>query len=220
MPRQHVVISGTGRAGTSFLVELLTHLGLDTGFNIDTIKLDKHARAGLEISLKPEATEKQQKVPYIVKDPWFCDYAEEVLKQKDIHIDHVFIPMRDLYAAAESRRHVQEQAVSDMSLFMRLRTLLLPFYRPISIQGGLWQSHKKHKQEDMLLHQLYKLMLALSNTTVPVTILQYPRLVKDSSYLYEKFEPIMGDITYPDFESIFNNIVRPDWIHSFKKKES
>ena len=35
-PRRHVVITGTGRAGTSFLVELLTHLGLETGFGVES----------------------------------------------------------------------------------------------------------------------------------------------------------------------------------------
>src|SRR6516164_482379 len=30
--RHHTIISGTGRAGTTFLVKLLTNLGLDTGY--------------------------------------------------------------------------------------------------------------------------------------------------------------------------------------------
>lgn len=32
MPKHHIIISGTGRAGTTFLVQLLTELELDTGF--------------------------------------------------------------------------------------------------------------------------------------------------------------------------------------------
>jgi hypothetical protein len=35
-PRRHY---GTGRAGTTFLVQLLIHTGLDTGFEVDTIDL-------------------------------------------------------------------------------------------------------------------------------------------------------------------------------------
>ena len=38
MAASHVVISGTGRAGTTFLVQLLTHLGLDTGFDPHTME--------------------------------------------------------------------------------------------------------------------------------------------------------------------------------------
>ena len=48
--RKHVVITGTGRAGTTFLVELLTALGMDTGYDVDDLPTRKStvARAGLE----------------------------------------------------------------------------------------------------------------------------------------------------------------------------
>ncbi len=36
-PRHHVVITGTGRTETTFLVELFTHLGLETGFSKDNV---------------------------------------------------------------------------------------------------------------------------------------------------------------------------------------
>lgn len=53
-PRHHVVITGTGRAGTTFLVDLLFHLGLDTGYQADSIENYKHpnARAGLEVDIR------------------------------------------------------------------------------------------------------------------------------------------------------------------------
>ncbi|MBT8200690.1 MAG: hypothetical protein KJO36_09250, partial [Acidimicrobiia bacterium] len=50
--------------------------------------------------------------PYITKSPWFCDYAAEVLARPDIAIDRVFIPVRDLEAAAESRRYVVEKTIN------------------------------------------------------------------------------------------------------------
>jgi hypothetical protein len=98
-PRHHVVITGTGRAGTTFLVELLTCLGLDTGFSADSVgqKKDRHGRAGLEHDIR------ESNCPFLVKSPWFCDYAEEVICRDDILIEHIFIPIRDLNAAAESR---------------------------------------------------------------------------------------------------------------------
>jgi hypothetical protein len=48
-PRHHAVITGTGRAGTTFLVDLLTHLGLDTGYSTNTLDQFKYKnpRAGL-----------------------------------------------------------------------------------------------------------------------------------------------------------------------------
>jgi hypothetical protein len=79
MIRSHVVITGTGRAGTTFLVQLLTCLGLDTGFDINTMEvlptartahigsmgLSPIARAGLEMDIR------HAQAPYIVKSPFF-----------------------------------------------------------------------------------------------------------------------------------------------------
>ena len=78
--RKHIVITGTGRAGTSFLVELLTNLGLDTGYRSEELNKFKYSlgRAGFENDIRKENN------PYIVKDPVFCDYAEEVFKREDI----------------------------------------------------------------------------------------------------------------------------------------
>jgi hypothetical protein len=59
----HCLISGTGRAGTTFLVVLLTRLGLDTGFAEETMMIDEIARAGLEHAfIEPTS-------PYLIKSP-------------------------------------------------------------------------------------------------------------------------------------------------------
>ncbi len=110
MSRKHVVITGTGRTGTTFLVELLTHLRLETGFSADDVISKKFslARAGLEYDIM------RKDCPYIVKSPWFCDCAQEIIYREDIVIEHVFIPIRDLNAAAESRRYVTKTNVSNL----------------------------------------------------------------------------------------------------------
>ena len=197
----HVLITGTGRTGTTFLVQLLTNLGLDTGFTRQNMALFEYARAGLEHDVR------YKNAPYIVKDPWFCDYAEEVLERDDIQIEHVFIPMRDLHAAAESRRYVVKNTPSKASL------------RPSQIPGGLWHTDNKDEQEIILLLQIYKLTLALSDTTIPLTLLRYPKITKDSSYLYEKINPILGEIGNNKFSSVFEETVRPDWVHSFNNND-
>ena len=87
--RNHVIITGTGRSGTTFLVDLLTNLGLETGFSIEEIasKKSRQARAGLEYDVR------QDDSPFIVKNPKFCDYAEEVFRRDDIVIEHIFVPV-------------------------------------------------------------------------------------------------------------------------------
>ncbi|MBU1669550.1 MAG: glycosyltransferase [Actinobacteria bacterium] len=195
-PRRHVIITGTGRAGTTFLVQLLTALGLDTGFHEGNLVLDENARAGLEWDIREEGA------PYVIKNPWFCDYAEEVLARDDIVIEHVFIPMRDLEAAAESRRYVVETAVSKGR-------------EPTGLLGGLWHTDTGSEQEAVLLNQIYKLVYALSDSAVPVTLMRYPRFMKDASYLYRKLEPILGDISFDRFEEAFRRTVKPEIMHSF-----
>lgn len=200
-PSSHIVITGTGRAGTTFLVQLLTNLGLDTGFTRQNMALFENARAGLEHNLR------DKNAPYIVKDPWFCDYAEDVLKRDDIQIEHVFVPMRDLHAAAESRRYVVKSIPSKTSL------------RPSQIPGGLWHTDNEDEQESILLQQIYKLALALSSTSIPVTLLHYPKIIKDRSYLYEKLKPILGEIDISQFSSVFEETIRTDWVHSFNEND-
>jgi hypothetical protein len=207
MTRRHVVITGTGRAGTTFLVQLLTHLGLETGFTPQDV--DKHvraaSRAGLEHDIRKEAA------PYIVKSPWFCDHAAQVLRRDEILIEHVFIPMRELHEAAESRRYVYETTVSELSLLSKLASRLKPSW----VHGGLWHTTRKGEQEDVLLRQVYRLALALSESSVPVTFMHYPTIVKDSSYLYAKLAPVLGNITPDQFSVAFQRVVRPEWVHSF-----
>ena len=189
MGKKHVVITGTGRTGTTFIVKLLTYLGLDTGFSVDDTKtyINAAERCGLEFKA---GIWDLADAPYIIKSPWFVDCAEALFAREDIQIERIFIPMRDLYAAAESRRY---------------------------IRGGLWKTDKPDEQENVLLVNLYKLILAISNTDIPITLLQYPRLIRDSLYLYNKLETILNKVPYDEFKATFDEIYEPTWVHDFKK---
>src|SRR5688500_11696675 len=101
MPRHHVIISGTGRAGTTFLVQLLTRLGLETGVGSAAVTgVDPTANAGLECDIR------RGDAPYVVKAPHLCDTLDGVLADGQVVVDHALVPVRDLHAAAESRRDV------------------------------------------------------------------------------------------------------------------
>jgi len=132
--RNHVVISFTGRAWTTFLVKLLTKLGFDTGFNENNMFVDDNANAGLELDIRNEAA------PYIVKHPQFSSYVDEVLDRNDIILEHVFLPMRDLNAAAQSRWTVVKDSRTEMDLIRRL------FKKPSKIACGFLYTDKKREQ--------------------------------------------------------------------------
>jgi hypothetical protein len=203
MQRSHVVITGTGRAGTSLLVQLLTNLDLDTSYDKAHMNLDDHCKAGLERDILDD------NAPYIVKSPWFCHFVDKVLARPEIRIRHVFIPMRDLYAAAESRRRVTSEFLSKLSADRRAEV------EPNDIMGGLMHTKNPKEQESVLLWQLYKLLLSLSKTSIPVTLLHYPRITTDAHYLYVKLKPILGAIAFETFAQVHALTVRPEWVSQF-----
>lgn len=191
-----MIISGTGRAGTTFLMQLLTALGHDTGFADINAVVDEESNAGMEYDLRHAAA------PYIVKSPWICDYLEALLEeQPDIVIDHAIIPMRDLFAAAESRRDVMRRLGADDS-------------QP-NVTGGLWLTTTAAEQENVLTQQLYKLIHTLAKRDIPVTLLYFPRLVHEPQYLYAKLKSLLVNISYEEFHEAFSRTARPQLVHTF-----
>lgn len=109
IPSHHLLIAGTGRAGTSFLVRYLTALGLDTNLtrNGERAHWDNRANAGLEDQLLPDPSQ----LPYVVKSPWTYQFIEELLGSGKVRLDAVVLPMRNLVESAASRSTVQMQAM-------------------------------------------------------------------------------------------------------------
>lgn len=91
-----ILITGTGRCGTTFLIKLFTFLGFDTGFTKKNFShyIFTNCNAGME---------KQYSVNhYIVKSPSFIDDIEKIIKS-NTSIKLVIIPIRDYKLSAESR---------------------------------------------------------------------------------------------------------------------
>ena len=74
---RHLLIAGTGRAGTSFLVRYLAKLGLDTQLSRTgaDANWDDAANAGLETLLLPGAAD----LPYVIKSPWTYQVIHQAL---------------------------------------------------------------------------------------------------------------------------------------------
>ena len=189
----HAIITGTGRCGTTALIRILTHLGLDTGFSIEEVNALKDAQPGLEFDPRLHPYEQ---MPYIIKSPIFCIDIRNYLSNKQMVIDHLFIPIRCLFQAAESRRRINKG------------------------DGGLTgtRSLKVGDQEEILLHRLYNLLLIASSKMIPVTFIKYPLLTVNSKYLYDKLKPILKDTKYTKFAEVFDQIIRPDLVHIYKPK--
>lgn len=190
----HYLISGTGRSGTTFLVVLLTHLGFDTGFDLDALDdgIRAESKAGLEFDIR------NSNCPYIVKSPWFCRFADDALSSGKLQIEHVLIPIRDLYAAAESRRRVTRESPGT---------------------AGLWltDSFDDGVQEGILTENLYRLVFTLTRHEVPFSFIEYPRLVLDARYLYSGLGSLVANIPFHEFNEVFEKVRRPEWVGNYRR---
>ncbi len=185
-----VIITGTGRAGTTFLVQLLTELGLDTGYTPETWQRDYHAhcQAGLEHDVEDSAA------PYIVKNPGLCESLPGVLARGRIAIDLAIIPLRRLDDAAFSRIRVGGKG----------RT-----------PGGLTGTDDPAQQRAVLAENFHQLVETLSAHDIPFLFLHFPRFAQDAGYTFEKLRPLLGDMDRARFTACFARLARPELIHSF-----
>lgn len=193
--RSHCIITGTGRAGTTFLVLLLTELGLDTGFTKETAKLDPISKAGLEHNILSDSA------PYIVKSPWLCDNIDEVVKVRTI--DHAIIPVRDLGMATASRVRVTKCQGLKGRIF--------------TVDGGAWYKFSPKKQKNALAVQFTNLVYCLASNDIPITFLDFPRFLREPERLFRDLDFLLAGITFDEFRDAFNKTVKPDWVHDFKQ---
>jgi hypothetical protein len=109
--RRHLLIAGTGRAGTSFLVRFLTELGLETHISrFGENPWDQAAQAGLEDLPVAAALEN---LPHVFKSPWAYQFIEQMLADPAIELEGVIIPMREF--GGVRRQPLDRRTASDPS---------------------------------------------------------------------------------------------------------
>lgn len=197
--KRHVLITGTGRAGTTFLVKLLTRLDVDTGFSKDFISADGDVKAGLEHQgLGGD-------LPYVVKNPKLMWQLPELLREHPVIIDHILIPMREIHAAAESRRARVRENQDNVS--------------PRNVVGGLEGVDDPAEQEAFFLQQFFHFFEFVSACQIPVTLLHYPRLVYDGEYLYHKLRFLLGGVSRERFLAVFNEVADPSLVNQYNERD-
>ena len=108
-----VIITGTGRAGTSWLMGLFTWLGFDTGYTredlVDNIKFPQ--AAGLEFSNSDNSIsgdaddirEHFNAAPRFLKTPDYHKYLPMFVRDELVNVEWVLIPIRDNLEVTKSR---------------------------------------------------------------------------------------------------------------------
>ena len=183
-----ILISGTGRAGTSLLVAILSDLGLDTGF-APGVRIDPASNAGLERGmLRPDA-------PRIVKVPGQLFALGDVLDRGVVDVEHVIVPVRDLAVASASRVRVAG------------------YGRRQGARGGLAGTWRPGHQERVLAEAFYSFVHALVHFDVPFTMIDFPRFAGDWEYLHAKLGFLAPEIPAAEWERVVTARYQPQLVH-------
>ena len=78
---EKIYISGTGRCGKTFLIKIFSFLDFDTGFTRETY----------------------EKLNILIKNPYILNNIDIILKDENIKIKTMIIPIRKYIDAAKSR---------------------------------------------------------------------------------------------------------------------
>lgn len=200
----HLLITGTGRSGTTLLVEYFTALGFDTGFTQEQIsrRIDDISHAGLETPLTRDP------LPYVAKSPFYTGSLGKALDAGTVEVAACIVPMRDLFSAAESRRRVSAAAAA-------------AGLDPESARGGLtFQAQKRpKKQEERLAVQFYKLIHTLVRHDVPTYFLNFPGFANGERDLYADLEPLLSShgVTPEESAAALASVVQVDLITDFQQ---
>jgi hypothetical protein len=106
-----LMILGSGRSGTTFLVKMFTRLGFFTGFVPYKEAENKNTRGGSEFgvySLGNKGTPKEifeefNQAPFIMKSPMYSWYLKYIVFGCKVLVGHVIIPVRDHREVTNSR---------------------------------------------------------------------------------------------------------------------
>lgn len=180
-----IVITGTGRCGTSFLMHLFTALGFNTGYNLD--ECEQHLKrsgcdGGIEHSIGTELFNKSD----IVKNPeWF--YKPKLL---DFDIDYLIVPFRNLENVALSRELIGSDKY-----------------------GGFWQGATNQSSQIRIDQKaFYEFMEYVVKADLEIMFLDFPRITTDFLYLHAKLIDVFA-IGSNQFHEEFNEIANPEKVH-------
>lgn len=176
--KHHIVVTGPGRAGTSFLMQLLTRMGIETGFKPYDEPFDAEGiRAGCEydLNINDELTHAQirsrlEEVPFVFKAPDWSWRMKEYLHYNLTIIDHVILPFRDFDLAAKSRLDAGLAWMVDESIQDELER--------VGVQAAVHAAMFGRALEACYLYR------------IPVSILRFPLLVESAEYCFERLNRV------------------------------
>lgn len=198
------MISGTGRSGTTALVQLFTYLGVDTGYTRETCwQVDEVSSAGLEFDVTSPAR------PYLIKSPWLCRRMDEA-QEIGVVWDCAIVPIRDLNDAASSRERVYRQHQEENNPEAH------------AAPGSLWATKDPASQAAASAMEFHHLLHRLAEQEVPTFMPVFPRFAQDADYLWRVLEPVFRglEISKGHMKVAHGRVMQPQKIHTFAKEKT
>ncbi len=200
-PHQKVLITGTGRSGTSFTMQVLTALGLPTGFRSPEQAFNAERMCGQETEIPTDTPlDRMGDYPRIVKDPKLVHTLRHFLDAGTLEPVHVYVLVRGVRDAARSRvdrgMHWDPVANSERPDFARLHP-----------------DEQLRVQTERLYAGLGMLLEALALYEVPFTTVLFPRLAQDVGYFADSFRRLLGGVERADVVRAHALIADPRAVH-------
>jgi len=189
-----ILITGTPRTGSTFLVQLYHEMGFDTGFSDErhAFHLEENHRThgGLEYAVNPKHHTSTVDELEIIKHPWGLDQKApwRYTMINAIEFDHVIITNRDYdESLASTKRHFSATH----------------YYRKPFTDGP--ERRKHYVDANIHLREHYPDHIEVD----------FPRSAVSRTYLYRQLKPSLEDrVSQSEFNAAFKTIARPEYVTS------
>ena len=160
---EKILITGTGRCGTTFLIKLFSWLNFDTGYNINNYKnsISNNCNSGMEKTYNDKF--------YILKNPNFMINIKHILEDKNVIIKKIIIPIRDYELSANSRvKHGKAD-------------------------GGLWCAKDKGSQILFYRQIMSDYIYFMTKYNIDTIFIDFDKMIHDKEYLFNKIKTVLDE---------------------------
>jgi hypothetical protein len=175
---EKILITGTGRCGTTFLIKLFSFLNYDTGFNKSNYQdgINANCNSGMENQITAPY--------YIIKSPYFLRDIGQIVTNETIKIKLVIIPIRDFIQSAKSRVRHRNEA------------------------GGLWDASNLEEQVEFYETIMANYRMCMTTYHINTIFLDFDQMIGDKQYLFEKLKVVLDEkqINFSEFSSVYEEV--------------
>jgi len=178
---EKIYITGTGRCGTTFLIKLFSFLKFDTGFTKENYmnSINKICNSGMEKKYNDKFR--------IIKNPRIIHDISYILRDSNIKISTIIIPIRNYKMSAISRVKNKNNKGG---------------------YGGLWNASDEITQINFYNEIMANYLYYMTKYEINTVFLDFDKMISDKLYLYLKIKNILDkeNITLDMFSSVYDEV--------------